>query len=124
MAYCLSLLSYTNEKSLQKLIECFKLFADALADDEVAEFFSNIVEETRKNAAAVQQPATAACLLIILYYYFSNYLFSHNQKYISRFFCFEIRNCSYYNKSHYLQVVCYRRDNTTVLMISLLDAYV
>lgn len=86
MAYCLSLLSYTNEKSLQKLIECFKLFADALADDEVAEFFSNIVEETRKNAAAVQQPATAACLLIILYYYFSNYLFSHNQKYISRFF--------------------------------------
>ena len=68
LAYCLSLLSYANEKSLHKLIECFRFYAEALADKEVFEFFSSILEETRKNAAAAQQPAsaTAACLFYLI----------------------------------------------------------
>ena len=68
LSYCLSLLSYTNEKSLHKLIECYRFYAEALADNEVSELFSSILEETRKNAAAAQQPAaaTAACLFYII----------------------------------------------------------
>ena len=49
-----------------KLIECFPFFTEALADDEVAKFFTSILEETRKNAAAAQQSAApAACLFSV-----------------------------------------------------------
>lgn len=103
------------------------MFADALADDEVAEFFSNIVEETRKNAAAVQQPATAACLLIILYYYFSNCYFPIIKNILRAFFVSRyviVRIVPISKAIAYYKLFAIAAINTTILMISMLDAYV
>jgi len=50
-AYCLSLLQY-NEKSIRKLVDNFEFYREKLADDEINEYFKNLLTKFKKMGRA------------------------------------------------------------------------
>lgn len=52
IAYCLSLLPYSTEKTIKKLIEMKKVYKNLLHDDEVYDSFTQILSKARKSMSS------------------------------------------------------------------------